>query len=80
MIVLKYKSKRIGEMNEEEVSKWGKTLLLKIYVITGWTIPSDEVLLIILIDQFQKKLVESYINLNTDEVEFLFNTPSGIMG
>lgn len=58
-------------MNEQEVMMWGKTLLLKIHVITGWTIPDSD-LLVILVDQFQKKLVESYPDMNTDEIEYAF--------
>lgn len=58
-------------MNDREVMMWGKSLLLKIHVITGWTIP-DKDLLVILVDQFQKKLVESYPDMNTDEIEFAF--------
>lgn len=59
-------------MNESEVSKWGKGLLTKIHVITGWTIPNSEELLSILVDQFQKTLVEKYPMLNPDEIEFAF--------
>lgn len=58
-------------MTEQEVMMWGKTLLLKIHVITGWTIPDSD-LLVILVDQFQKKLVESYPDMNPDEIEFAF--------
>lgn len=58
-------------MNADQVSKWGKSLLLKIHVITGWTIPEAE-LLNILIDQFQKKLVENYGDVNPEEVEYAF--------
>jgi hypothetical protein len=71
MIKLKYKSKQIGIMSEQEVMLWGKTLLLKIHVITGWVIPDSD-LLVILVDQFQKKLVESYPDMNPDEVEYAF--------
>lgn len=58
-------------MSEQEVGLWSKTLLLKIHVITGWTIPDSD-LLIILVDQFQKKLIESYPNMNADEIEYAF--------
>lgn len=58
-------------MNQDEVNLWSKSLLLKIHVITGWTIPASD-LLIILIDQFQKKLVENYSNINIEEIEFAF--------
>lgn len=58
-------------MTEQETMMWGKTLLLKIHVITGWTIPDSD-LLVILVDQFQKKLIESYPDMNTDEIEYAF--------
>lgn len=64
-------------MNQTELSAWGKSLLLKIHVITGWTIPDSDIL-IVLIDQFQKKLVESYPNMNVDEIEYAFRQ-SGTM-
>jgi hypothetical protein len=71
MIQLKYQSKQIGVMTAQEMTVWGKALLLKIHVITGWTIPEKE-LLVILVDQFQKKLVESYPDMNVDEIEYAF--------
>lgn len=58
-------------MGEDEISLWSKSLLLKIHVITGWTIPADE-LLIILVDQFTKKLCESYQDMNPEEIEYAF--------
>jgi hypothetical protein len=59
-------------MQDGEVSKWVKALLLKIHVITGWTIPTEDELLMILIDQFRKHLLEQYPDLNADEVEYAF--------
>lgn len=59
-------------MTEDEVSMWGKGLLAKIHVITGWTIPNSEELLNILTDQFQKTLIEKYGMLNPDEIEYAF--------
>lgn len=59
-------------MTDEEISMWGKGLLAKIHVITGWTIPNSEELLNILTDQFQKTLVEKYPMLNPDEIEYAF--------
>lgn len=73
VIALKYKSRQIGVMNEHELEKWGMALLMKIHVITGWDVPANE-LLNILVDQFQKKLVESYPDVNPDEVEYAFRT------
>lgn len=69
---MKYRSKPIGQMTEDEISKWGKGLLVKIHVITGWTIPNSPELLNILTDQFQKTLIEKYGALNPDEIEYAF--------
>lgn len=65
-------------MNEQELSLWPKALLLKIHVITGWVIPASD-LLNILIDQFQKKLIEDYGNLNTEEIEYAFRKSGTII-
>jgi len=50
-----------------------KALLLRISVITGWVNPEGP-MLNILVDQFSKKLAESYKNVNADEVEYAFRT------
>ena len=71
IIQMKYSGKQIGRMNESEINTWAKSLLLKIHVITGWVIPASE-LQVILIDQFQKKLVESYPEINVNEIEYAF--------
>lgn len=57
-------------MEWPELHSWTKALLLKINVITGWVIPEDT--LEILVDQFRKKLTESYPNCNPGEVEYAF--------
>lgn len=71
MMALKYSAPQIGTMTEQQLSLWTKSLLLKIHVITGWVIPDAE-LLNILIDQFGKKLIENYGNLNVEEIEYAF--------
>jgi len=48
-------------------------LLLKISVITGWQLP-EEPFLTILVDQLAKKLVEAYPTVNPDEFEYAFRT------
>lgn len=65
-------------MSEPELKAWSKALLLKIHVITGWTIPADE-LLNVLLDQFEKKLIEDYPNLNADEIEFAFRSKGTVI-
>lgn len=71
MIELKYKSPQIRSLSLVDLLLQGKAMLLKIHVITGWSIPGDE-LMGILVDQFVKHLSEKYINLNIDEIEYAF--------
>lgn len=71
MIDLKYQSRRFGVLAPHEQRLWAKSLLIKIHVITGWTVPTGEILTV-LIDQFQKKLLEDYPDMNVDEIEFAF--------
>lgn len=54
----------------EDLNTWASVLLVKINAITGWIIPDES--LEILVDQFRKKLTESYANCNPDEVEYAF--------
>lgn len=68
---MKYKAKPIGEMNEQEKDLWASALILKIHAITGWVVPEGN-LLNILADQFRKKMIESYANCNTEEIEYAF--------
>lgn len=58
-------------MGEQNLWAYAKATLLKIHVITGWTIPKDE-LMKILLDQFIKKIKESYPNTNPEEWEYAF--------
>lgn len=53
-------------------------LLVKIHVITGWNFPSETEYREILRDQFRKKLLESYPNVNCDEVEFAFRKNTSV--
>lgn len=73
MMELKYSAPRICDMDHNLQSMWAKSLLLKIHVITGWVIPDTE-LLNILIDQFEKKLIENYGMLNVEEIEYAFRS------
>lgn len=56
-------------MSADEIHLWAKSLMLKIFVITGWAIPENE-LQAMLLDQFKKKIAESYATCNPDEVEY----------
>lgn len=48
-------------------------MAVKIHIITGWQLPPAD-FLDILIDQFSKKLLEDYPQLNVDEVEYAFRS------
>jgi hypothetical protein len=71
LIELKYAAPKIGTLSKNDLFTQSKALLLKIHVITGWTLPTGEILNI-LIDQFRKKLAEDYPSLNAEEVEYAF--------
>lgn len=70
MVQVKYQSLPFGKMEWAELDTWAKALLIKINAITGWVVQEDT--LDILVDQFRKKLSESYKNCNPDEVEYAF--------
>jgi len=71
VLTVKYQSKPFSRMSPAEMEMAANTLLLKVHVITGWTIPADEIMLLF-IDQFKKKAIESYSLVNPDEIEFAF--------
>lgn len=72
MIQLKYSAPKIRELNDTELRIRVKSLLLKINVITGWALPQNEAIMIVLKDQLQKKLIEDYPDLNVEEIEYAF--------
>ena len=57
-------------MQWHELDNWAQALLVKINAITGWTIPDETT--DVLVDQFRKKISESYANCNPDEIEYAF--------
>jgi hypothetical protein len=71
VIEKKYLSQQIGKLSNEKMFYEAGKLILKIAVITGWVIPVNEVLNV-LIDQLAKKLKEGYGSLNVDEIEYAF--------
>lgn len=73
----KYASPCFQNIPAEDRFLLAKTLLLKIHIITGWTIPEEE-MMIILIDQFLKKMVESYPTVNAEEMEYAFRNNPGV--
>jgi hypothetical protein len=71
IIELKYKSPQIANLNH--IESWGKMLMTKIHIITGWVMP--EILFMdMFIEQFVKKLQEDYYDLNVDEIEYAFRS------
>ncbi len=58
-------------MKPDEITYNAVHLLLKIHVITGWEVPQNE-MMEILVDQFKKKITESYPMINCDEIEYAF--------
>lgn len=58
-------------MAPDDVELWADALLLKIYAITGWTVP-EGTMLTVFTDQFRKKIAESYATTNPDEIEYAF--------
>lgn len=73
ILELKYSGKRFGEMQPSEISSSAKEVLLRIHVIAGWQMPPDE-LVVILVDEFQKKIVESYPNVTIEEITYAFRS------
>lgn len=71
IIQKKYASKKFKFLNATDLIYTIQNLILKIHVITGWVLPADEIMNI-LIDQFLKKITEEYLELNPEEVEFAF--------
>jgi len=70
---LKYGGKQFGQMTPPERLLNAKALLLKIHIITGWSIPENK-LMDILVDQFTKSLEEKFENLNSSEIEYAFRS------
>lgn len=60
-------------MSLTEIQSSAKQVLLRIHVIAGWTMPQDE-LMLILIDEFGKKIVESYANVTVEEISYAFRS------
>lgn len=78
IIEKKYASKKINFLSDVERLFAVKNILLKIHVITGWVLPTSE-LMNVLIDQFYKKIIEDYSELNPDEIEFAFRNKGTIL-
>jgi len=71
LIQLKKSAKPLILFDKSELLSSCEALLIKIHIITGWTIPGGN-LLNVLVDQFQKKLIEDYPTFNVEEIEYAF--------
>lgn len=77
MMEVKYASPCFGSIAKQDLELVANQLLLKLHVITGWTIPQNE-LMEILVDQFVKKMIEGYPTVNCEEMEFAFRNNTGV--
>ena len=71
ILATKYSGKLFSKMFDTELLQTCTLLVVKISIITGWSVPAGEVKNI-LVDQFCKKIIESYSNTNVNEVEYAF--------
>lgn len=70
--------KPFGKMTPEEVAGYSRATMIKIALITGWIVPEGKYL-DILLDQFAKKMLESYPKVNPEEVEYAFRTEGTVI-
>lgn len=73
---LKRASPSFGVMAPADLLVHAQASMLRVCVITGWQMPEDE-LQDVLMDQFMKKLVETYPNINPEEFEYAFRKYGG---
>lgn len=55
-------------MTPGEIGAHARGLIYRIAIVTGWVVPDDKEYRNVLYDQFSKKMVESYSDLNIDEI------------
>lgn len=66
----KYEGKRIGQMDDNELSVGAELSLFDIAIITGWVIPDNKIYKEKLITQLVLKYKESYYDLNFSEISY----------
>lgn len=64
-------SQRIGEIDLLQLDNMVKVCMLRIHVITGWTIPVDEMMQLF-IDEFRSLLLQEYEDIKFEEIIFAF--------
>lgn len=67
---MKYRGKRIGQMDLDELDKHAVGLAMKVSIITGWQMPDSSEYANVFQDQLKKKMVDSYQDLTIDEIEY----------
>lgn len=72
ILELKYASLPFGKMEAAELKVAASALLIKISFITGWSLYEDPKSHGILKEQFELKIVESFPNVNVDEMLYAF--------
>lgn len=78
ILVSKYASEQVKDIDLLQLDNKVKVTLLRIHVITGWTIPVGE-MMGILVDEFRTKLLQEYEDLNFDEILFAFRKYNGVV-
>jgi hypothetical protein len=69
---------RIGDIDLLQLDNKVKVAMLRIHVITGWTIPVDEMMQLF-IDEFRCLLLQDYEDVNFDEIIFAFRKYKGLV-
>lgn len=71
ILEVKYSAERIGDIDLLQLDKKVKVAMLRIHVITGWTIPIQE-MMDVFIYEFRTLLLQEYADLNFEEILFGF--------
>lgn len=71
ILEVKYSAERIGDIDLLQLDNKVKIVMLRIHVITGWTIPIHE-MMDVFIDEFRTLLLQEYNDLNFEEILFAF--------
>lgn len=66
-----FPSERVGEIDLLQLDNKVKVSMLRIHVITGWTIPVDEMMQLF-IDEFRSLLLQEYEDIKFEEIIFAF--------
>jgi hypothetical protein len=67
ILEVKYKSKPFSKLSQSELQVQLHQALIRLSVITGWIMPSDDIQ-DILFDEFKRKIIDCYGNMNIHEL------------